>query len=142
MDKNFVAWDEIYSVGFEPIDNQNKELVQMVNTLFSHCKPGDKTADIAYLETINSAMEYAQTHFSEEEKYLRLADYPKLDKHKKEHETFITEIVKSVKLFETGKAAPIKMVEFLKKWLLKHIAGSDKQYAPYLAKLKERKISA
>ena len=136
MDKNYVVWDESYSVGVDIIDEQHKSLVNMVNTLFSYCKLGDEHADIAYLKAINSAMEYAKTHFTEEEKHLRMADYPKLEEHIKEHESFVAEIVKSVKLFETGKATPIKMAEFLKNWLLKHIAVSDKECAPYLAKLK------
>jgi hemerythrin len=136
MDKNFVAWDEAYSVGVDLIDNQHKSLVNMVNTLFSYCELGDEHAEIAYLKAVNSAMEYAKTHFTEEEKFMRMAGYPKLDEHIKEHEAFVAEIVKSVRLFEKGKTTPIKMAEFLKKWLLQHIAVSDKESAPYLAKLK------
>jgi hemerythrin len=141
MDNNFVAWDDAYSVGFELIDNQHKQLVQMVNTLFANCNMGDEAAEIAYLRTINKAIEYAKTHFADEEKYMRLAGYPKLDKHIKEHEAFVAEIAKSIKLFETGKTAPIKMVKFLQKWLLKHIAVSDKKAVPYLAKLHEQHIN-
>jgi hemerythrin len=37
--------------------------------------------------------------------------------------------------FEAGNTAPIELAQFLKKWLLNHIAVSDKQYAPFLAKL-------
>jgi hemerythrin len=142
MDKNFVAWDNAYSVGFELIDSQHKTLVDMVNTLFSYCEPGHEHANTAYLNAINSAMEYAKTHFTDEEEYMRLVGYPRLNKHIKEHESFTAEIVKFVILFETGKATPVKMAGFLKKWLLKHIAVSDKKYAPYLEKLKEYKNSA
>jgi len=142
MNKNFVAWNDSYSVGFDLIDNQHKKLVKMVNTLFSYCELGDLNADIAYLDIINSAMEYAKTHFSDEEKYMRLAGYPKLEKHIKEHKSFVAEIVKSVKLFETGKETPVNMAKFLKRWLLKHIAVSDKKYAPYLERLNVYKICA
>ena len=135
MDENFVSWDEAYSVGFEPIDNQHKKLVTMVNALFAGCKMGDVAANIAYLRTINDAMEYAGTHFSDEEKYMSQVGYPKLDEHKKQHEEFVAEINKSVKLYEKGKKEPVELVRFLKNWLLNHIAVSDKQYAPYLAKL-------
>jgi len=142
MNKNFVTWNDSYSVGLELIDNQHKKLVKMVNTLFSYCELGDGNADIAYLDIINRAMVYAKTHFSDEEKYMRLAGYPKLEKHIKEHKSFVAKIVKSVKLFETGKETPINLAKFLKKWLLKHIAVSDKKYAPYLEILNVHKISA
>jgi len=135
MNENLVVWDEAYSVGFEHIDNQHKRLITMINTLSAACKMGDAAADIAYLKVINSAMDYAKTHFSDEEKYMREAGYPELRKHKKQHKKFVTDIKKSVKLFEKGKTTPIEMVDFLKNWLLEHIAVSDKQYAPYLAKL-------
>jgi hemerythrin len=135
MDEDFVVWDEAYSVGFEPIDNQHKKLVTMVNALFAGCKMGDVAADIVYMRTINEALEYAGTHFSDEEKYMSQVDYPKLNEHKKQHEEFVAEINKSIKSFGKRKEEPLEMVKFLKNWLLNHIAVSDKQYAPYLAKL-------
>jgi hemerythrin len=135
MEEDFVAWDEAYSVGFEPLDNQHKKLVTMVNALFAGCKMGNVAADLVYKWTINDALEYAGTHFSDEEKYMSQVDYPKLDEHKKQHEEFVVEINKSVELLEKGKKEPVELVKFLKNWLLNHIAVSDKQYAPYLAKL-------
>ena len=135
MDEEFIVWDETFSVGFELMDNQHKELVEMVNALFAACKLGAVAADLAYLRTINRAMEYAKTHFSDEEKYMSQVGYPKLDEHKKQHEEFVAKIMKSLKLFEEGNTEPIEMANFLKYWLLNHIAVSDKQYAPYFAEL-------
>jgi len=135
MDENFVSWDDSYSVGFEHIDNQHKELVKMVNELYKACKVGALNEDIVYLRTVSKALEYARVHFSDEEEYMGKVFYPELDEHKKQHEEFVVEIKKSIKLFEYGKTAPIEMANFLKNWLLEHIAVSDKKYAPYLIKL-------
>ncbi|WP_461255741.1 bacteriohemerythrin [Treponema sp. R80B11-R83G3] len=135
MDENLVTWDDSYSVGFEHIDNQHKELVKMVNELYTACKMGALKEDIVYLHTVSKALEYARVHFSDEEKYMGIASYPELNEHKKQHEEFVVEIKKSVKLFEIGETAPIELANFLKNWLLNHIAISDKKYAPYLAKL-------
>jgi len=141
MDENLVTWNESYSVGLELIDNQHKELVKMVNSLFAGCKQGVVSADIAYLRTISKALEYARIHFSDEEKYMSLVKYPKLEEHKKEHEEFVVEIKASMKLFEEGKTEPIDMANFLKNWLLNHIAISDKQYAPYFKNLNQATAS-
>jgi hemerythrin len=138
MDENTVTWDDSFSVGFEYIDNQHKELVKIVNTLYTSCKMGTVNADIAYLRAISKAMEYARVHFSDEEKYMGMVFYPELNEHKKQHEEFVVEIKKSMKLFEEGKEAPIEMANFLKNWLLDHIAVSDKKYAPYFAQLSQR----
>jgi len=87
------------------------------------------------MKTVRSAVEYAQTHFYTEEKYMIQADYPELVPHQQEHKSFVTTVVKAVNDFEDGKSAPITLARFLKEWLLNHIAVSDKKYSPYLAKL-------
>ena len=131
-----VCWDEAYSVDFELIDNQHKELVRMTNTLFEGCRMGSSAADVAFMKTIRSAVEYAQTHFYTEEKYMKQANYPDLAEHKDEHESFVATVVKALKEFENGKSEPILLARFLKKWLLNHIAQSDHKYSPYLQQFK------
>jgi hemerythrin len=36
--------------------------------------------------------------------------------------------------FEAGNTEPVEMARYLKKWLLNHIAISDKKYMPYVIK--------
>ena len=134
--ENFVVWDDAFSVDFELIDNQHKELVRMTNMLFEGCKKGSTAADVAFMKTIRDAVEYAQTHFYTEEKYMKMTEYPELDIHKEEHRSFVVSVVQAVKDFEGRKTAPMALAQFLKQWLLNHIAQSDKKYSPYLAKLK------
>jgi hemerythrin len=136
MDEDSVVWDDIYSVGFEPIDNQHKELVKMTNDLFESCKQGGAVADKAFLQTIKKAADYARNHFSEEDRYMLQADYPKLNEHRKLHDDFLTTVGTAIQEFNTEKTKPIDLARFLKKWLLTHIAEKDKQYVPYLEKLK------
>ena len=135
MDEDAVFWDDAYSVGFEKIDNQHKELVRMTNALFEGCKQGSTSADVAFMRTIRGAVEYAQTHFYTEEKYMKQVDYPDLADHKKEHDSFVNTVLGAVKDFEAGNSEPLALARFLKKWLLNHIAVSDKKYGPYLAGL-------
>jgi hemerythrin len=133
MSEHFVTWDDSFSVNFELIDNQHKELVKMTNILFAGCEKGSTAADVAFMGTIRKAVEYAQTHLNKKEKYMKLANYPDLDKHKQEHVDFVGTVVKAVKEFEDGKSEPLALALFLKEWLLNHIAQSDKKYSPYLA---------
>ncbi|MCL1813302.1 MAG: bacteriohemerythrin [Treponema sp.] len=132
MDEDSVFWSDDFSVGFELIDNQHKELVRMTNVLFEGCKKGSTAADVAFMQTIRGAVEYAQTHFYTEEKYMKAVNYPGFEIHKKEHDSFVSTVIGSVKNFEEGESEPIALARFLKKWLLTHIAESDKQYAPHL----------
>ena len=134
MDEDSVAWDDSYSVGFKPIDDQHKTLVSMTNELFTACKEDIVAADIAFLDIIKRALDYAETHFADEETYLTEADYPHLDEQKEQHEAFIAEVQQSIEDFEAENIEPIYLARFLKKWLLNHIAVYDQRYAPYLAK--------
>jgi hemerythrin len=129
-----VVWDDSYSVGFEIIDNQHKQLIRMTNDLFRGCARGHAAADVAFMKTICDAVEYAQTHFFTEERYMKQAEYPDLPAHKKEHESFVATLREAVRSFEEGKSQPVVLARFLKNWLLTHIAQNDKKYAPYLAK--------
>jgi hemerythrin len=135
MNEDSVVWDDSFSVGFEPIDNQHKELVKMTNDLFESCKQKAADADAAFLRTIKRAVDYARNHFSDEERYMLQADYPNLNEHRKQHDDFMATVLKAMQEFKSEHTAPIEMARFLKQWLLNHIAVTDKKYAPYLAKL-------
>jgi hemerythrin len=134
MSDDSVVWDNSFSVGFDPIDDQHKVLVGMTNEMFQACEQGVIAADMAFLQIIQKALGYAETHFSDEEGYLREVNYPYLDEQKEQHEDFVAEVQKSIEEFEAGNIEPIYLARFLKKWLLNHIAVYDKKYAPYLAK--------
>ena len=134
MSDDSVVWDNSFSVGFDPIDDQHKVLVGMTNEMFQACEQGVIAADMAFLQIIQKALGYAETHFSDEEGYLREVNYPYLDEQKEQHEDFVAEVQKSIEEFEAGNIEPIYLARFLKNWLLNHIAVYDKKYAPYLTK--------
>ncbi|MDR1836933.1 MAG: bacteriohemerythrin [Treponema sp.] len=135
MNEDSVTWDNSFSVGFDPIDDQHKELVKITNELFQACEQGVIAADMVFLGTVKKALDYAETHFADEEEYMHEANYPHLGEQKNQHAAFVAEVQKSIEEFEAGNIEPVYMARFLKKWLLNHIAVSDKQYAPYLAKI-------
>ena len=136
MSDDSVVWDNSFSVGFDPIDDQHKVLVGMTNEMFQACEQGVIAADMAFLQIIQKALDYAETHFADEEEYLSEANYPYLDEQKEQHEAFVAEVQKSIEEFEAGNIEPIYLARFLKKWLLNHIAVFDKKYAPYITKLR------
>jgi len=135
MDEDSVVWDDSYSVGFTAIDNQHKELVIMINDLFQGCKRGSTFAFVIFIATVKKAIDYAQNHFHLEEEYMKQANYPYLSAHKKQHEEFVAEVARIFREVETKQSEPVELARYLKHWLLNHIAISDKQCAPYLAKL-------
>ena len=136
MEEESVVWDDSYSVNFEIIDNQHKELVRMINTLFLGGKMGKTAADVVFMKAIRDAVKYAETHFLTEEKLLTQVEYPDLPKQKQQHELFIGKVLEAIIDFENGKSDPVSLAVYLKNWLFTHIAECDKKYIPYLEKLK------
>ena len=133
MEEKFVVWDEKYSVGNPKIDEQHKHLVKLINALWESCKQGKSEADKNFAVIIKEAAEYVRTHFNTEEQLMTKYNYPDYKNHKVEHETFIVEILNSVKEFQEGKQfVPNKFVRYLRDWLLQHIAISDKKYTPFI----------
>ena len=134
---NLVIWNDSYSVQFNRIDDQHKELVRMTNELLGACNRGNNRSDSSFMKTIQAAVNYAKSHFTTEEVYMETVSYPEIQLHKKEHKGFVDEVLRQVKNFEEGKSEPLTFALFLKNWLLNHIAVSDKKYVPFLASIRE-----
>jgi hemerythrin-like metal-binding protein len=135
--KMVVQWQNSYSVGVRPIDEQHMELIRLTNKLFNSCMAGQKKGSSAFLEVIHEAVDYTSYHFGTEEKIMERINYPDYARHKKEHADFVREVFIKVDEFKSGKQlTPLLFVYFLRDWVLHHIAVSDKRLGDYLLLLK------
>ena len=132
MDSDFVEWDDSFSVDVPLMDEQHKKLVAMINDLFHRCVSGSTSANLTFAMAVKEAANYAKIHFRTEEEYLEKAGYPGLDEQRKEHESFMEEVLAIFMKYRRGQAEPLDLVRFFKKWLLNHIAVLDKKYSSYL----------
>jgi len=124
-----IVWNEIYSVNIEEIDNQHKELIQIINELL---QTNHKKRNSGVSEFLKKIRNYATTHFSTEEIYFRKFDYPFMKSHIEEHQKFFEELrrIEFRIQNEFGNHSQI-LFEFLKDWLIKHILGTDKVYISF-----------
>jgi hemerythrin len=129
----FFKWSDAYSVNIKTIDEQHKELVNILNRLFIavSMREGDKV--IAGI--LDALMAYTQTHFALEERLLRQAKYKDFVAHKAEHTKFLDQLDQLCKkhLLEE-KPIYFEMLSFLKRWLKEHIQGVDILYSDDLIK--------
>jgi hemerythrin len=130
----FLEWKDTYNIGVKEIDNQHRGLFDLISKLFNSrlYEPDGKY----FVLTLNKFVEYAQVHFSTEERYMQEAQYPKFAEHQNEHELFITQVSQLAQDVD-NKEPDIenKTLDFLKDWYVAHILGSDRDLEePFRAK--------
>jgi len=138
MDK--IAWDDNLSIGIDSIDQQHKMLIQRLQAVCEAIETNQGEGAIA--KTLDFLLDYADFHFTEEEKQMSEHDYPGLDLQKQQHEEFRDAVKKLVEDFEAEGA--VKDIadhirDFLFNWLKKHIRDVDLQFGQFLNE-KERNI--
>lgn len=129
-------WDDSFSVGIEQIDAQHKKLFGFIADLSeSVTNPDVKQRWSAIHYTIVQLREYTHVHFSVEECLLDIFGFPGQDGHVKEHVRFIgfLEDLERRSIMHND-ISENEIVEFLREWLISHIAVSDKEYGNYVAK--------
>jgi hemerythrin len=121
----FLEWKDAYDIGVKEIDNQHRGLFDIIDKLFGSRKYDSEGKYFSL--TLIKFYEYAQIHFSTEERYMRETQYPRYTEHQHEHEQFITQVSKLI-LDVENKEPEIenKVLTFLKEWYLAHILGTDR----------------
>ena len=130
---DFVEWNTRLTFGIRLIDDQHEKLVNLTNNLHLACLESQETANRYFIEVAREAVKYVHYHFSTEEQVMLFLRYPHYLTHKKEHEIFVKEILRQTQMFSDQKnLVPNRYVQFLKDWVLSHIAVCDKSLAEYI----------
>lgn len=126
-----MTWEPRISVNIEIIDAQHRKLFETVNQLLDILESGSGDA----LPVIDDLVHYVSVHFQQEHVIMMNAKYPGFSKHSQAHQKFTEKVEEFLQGYVEGdKELGLKMVSFLKEWLLNHIAGMDMEYAEYLRK--------
>jgi len=129
--RNFVTWSEKYSVGITRIDQEHQRLMDLLNELHVAVTAG-RGADVVG-KVLAGLASYTITHFTNEEMLLRTHKYPDYQRHREQHQELIDVVQQLQRDFRTGKADISKeTLLFLQRWLIGHILGVDRKYAPHL----------
>lgn len=128
---SYIEWQSNLNTNITLIDSQHQKLVGIINTLheaMNHGK-GKEALDSIFAELES----YAEVHFTDEEKLLAKYEYPELDAQKTQHQGFIDQLGRHREDFANGKMlVSIEVLNFLRDWLINHIAHLDMKYVPYL----------
>ena len=130
-----VAWDKSLSIGIKLIDEQHKSLIIKLNDVSSAIENGLGQREIT--KTLEFLSEYADFHFSAEEKHMKENSYPGLEQQKVEHQEFMDTLSNLEQVFEeegSTSALSDAINNFLFNWLTNHIQGLDQEFGVFLSK--------
>jgi len=142
MAKNsdLITWSNTFACGIRIIDDQHKSLVNLVNDMFNHITGNDANEQEYLRRILVTAVKYIREHFSTEERIFIGTKFQGYLEHKKEHDLFILTVTDKIKEYQSGKRVSLSsFTNFLKDWILTHVAVMDKQYFTYFRQIAVRK---
>ncbi len=135
--KRFVAWKDDLSVGIGSIDEDHKKLLTLINNLQTAVYY--PTGEAFERQALQELVDYTKYHFEREEQLMLANDYPDFEAHKRQHEEMIAKVGGFLEAYEKDRDGTVdELTQFLKTWLVQHIAGTDQQYSTHL---RERGVS-
>lgn len=123
-----LEWRAELCVGVDFLDDQHQAIYRAINDFDDALEQGLKKHQI--MDVFAKLMEYINTHFKNEEEYMRQTKYPHYDAHLKQHHMFREEIARLWKRFLADEVdIGQKLLFYISSWLPNHIRGSDSDYA-------------
>ena len=137
-----ITWSNTFSCGIKIIDDQHKELVDMVNEMFKHVTGSEKEEYDYLSKVINKIVSYIKIHFATEERLMRFTKFEGFDEHKREHDNFLLTVVENILAYRSREHFTLlSFTKYLKDWILSHTAVTDKKYFDHFKSLATRKAN-
>ena len=129
MEKVHFEWKDEYSVHVKLLDGQHQKLIKTIDDLYQAILEGkDKEALGKIFLSIN---EYANAHFSSEEKYFIEFDYSEAAVHEALHEKFKKDVREMESRINDKNFSALELLVFLENWWVNHIMDVDKRYSEF-----------
>ncbi|CUW38181.1 Hemerythrin-like protein [Magnetospirillum sp. XM-1] len=126
----YLQWTENLSVGVARMDEHHKKLVDLINRVFD-AMSGDAASTVDGV--LAELLDYTRYHFAEEEKLLAACSFPDLEEHQAVHRAMVKEVLemRARHLDNPASVTASETLDFLSKWLMRHIIGKDLRYRPF-----------
>lgn len=125
-------WTDDLSVGIDSIDDQHKVLFSLIDKLQDAMSRGESRSVLG--EVFQGLIDYTAQHFRHEEELFALHHYSGAVAHQAKHADFVKKMQDLYTQFHenTNFMIGVDVMKFLTDWLVTHIQGTDRQYAPFM----------
>lgn len=125
MDTYRIIWSDTLLIGEDTVDAQHKKLIEMIGAVKERETPDDP-------RTLAAALEYAGTHFHDEEALMERVGYPELAAHRNDHKRLTRTLGAYKKEYESGKTDLYAFKNFMFSWVRDHIMDEDRKLGLWL----------
>lgn len=131
---SLLQWSNDLTLGVPKMDTEHKELISLMNELWELDQK--KAAKAALESAFGKLGACVVRHFADEEAHMKAVGHQGLANHCLIHKDLLQKFTGFGDEFKKGdgRVSP-KVFQFLKHWLVSHIRGVDKLYAPQPAKV-------
>jgi hemerythrin-like metal-binding protein len=127
-----IEWKKDYEIGIEKIDLQHKNLIAILNQLNDFLSRGQLIPQEEIQNLLVNLVNYTVYHFDTEEDIMLRNNYPNTKDHQIIHEQFKSQIASFLLFYDQKNLEPSTISNFLKNWLLNHIAKEDIKLSSFL----------
>ncbi|MBF0454864.1 MAG: hemerythrin family protein [Magnetococcales bacterium] len=132
--KQYIRWNQQWSVGVDSLDDDHKKLIGIINQIIGLY--ASKSEERHLRSAISKLMKYTGTHLKNEEQFLESIGYPQIQQHKEVHLRLMYDVLAAkAKLLNShyDGTSTEELKRFLvDKWLVEHIQQGDQDYARFL----------
>lgn len=132
-DAKRLSWTDDLAVGVESIDEQHREFIRRVNSLFAATLRGEGKREV--IRELDFLMTYATHHFADEEAAMRAGAYPEYEQHKALHDGFIAQLAtlrEGVGHEDVSSALVVRVNAQVAEWIVQHILRMDRRIGEHL----------
>ncbi|SOB60149.1 Methyl-accepting chemotaxis protein III [Pseudodesulfovibrio profundus] len=123
--------DASFNTGIVEIDDQHRQLVDMLNRLNGAMAHGEGASVLGNI--FDELKAYTISHFGTEEKLFDETGYPGAEQHKQIHANLLEKVMELESDFKSGRVTMSReILMLLKDWLQNHIKGVDMEYVDHL----------
>ncbi|MDR3437184.1 bacteriohemerythrin [Telmatospirillum sp.] len=128
---SLIRWQDSFLIGISAIDSDHQVMVSLLNQLFEAREEGQSRDVVG--SVFNVLVEYTVTHFTREERLMKVCGFPDFSLHQELHRRLAVRVQALQQQYECGHHAAVdELLEFLKNWLVEHIIGEDTRIGPWV----------
>ncbi len=132
LESSFIDWTKVPRVGVPFIDEEHKQLVDIINKIYESVSSGAASKP-DLLSIMMELFDYTVFHFDNEDKVMDEVGYPQRDEHLQQHDKLQQQVLDfTTSFFEFEVDVRKNLLDVLKTWLVVHIENTDQPLSDFI----------